>query len=262
MISNFKTVLAESFTYREVLFNILSQHLKVKYKRTVLGYVWSLLNPVLQLAVLTVVFSHIPKVSTPHYTLYLFAGLMPWTFFSNALLMGASSLLENESFIKKIYLPKIIFPLSKVLLAEVDFLFSLIALSLIALILGFQFHWTIVMLPIALVLFFIFVAGASVMISVATVFFRDVQYLVGVFLNLLYFLTPILYPISAMPEKYHKFLVLNPLFVFIDLFQKLIYSGRVPSLFEWSLALCLSLVTFFGAIMVLVATDQEIVFRM
>jgi ABC-type polysaccharide/polyol phosphate export permease len=244
------------------LFNILSQHLKVKYKRTILGYVWSLLNPLLQLIVLTAVFSHVPKLGMPNYTLYLFAGLMPWTFFMNAVMASSTSLLENESFIKKVYLPKVVFPLSKVLLMGVDFLFSLVAISLIGLAIGFRFHATVALLPLAILILAIFVTGVSMFVSVATVFFRDVQYLLSVFLNLVYFLTPILYPLSVLPEKYRTILAFNPLSVFIDLFHKLIYFGELPSMLEWSSASLLALTMFLGGLVVMIVADEELVFRM
>src|SRR5882672_5965498 len=101
-----KSTLIDSYQYREVLYNLLARDLKVKYKRTYLGYFWSLLNPILQLAVLTLVFSHIVRLGIKDYTLFLFAGLLAWTFFQSALTMASTSLLENENFIKKIYLPK------------------------------------------------------------------------------------------------------------------------------------------------------------
>jgi ABC-type polysaccharide/polyol phosphate export permease len=262
VFSKFQVTLFEGYRYREVLLNILSQHLKVKYKRTALGYVWSLLNPLMQLAVLSVVFSQIPKLGVPNYTLYLFAGLMPWTFLSNSLLSSSTSLLESENFIKKVYLPKIIFPLSRVLLVGIDFLFSLVALSVIGFVVGFHFHATLVLLPLAVLLMFLFVLGIALLASVATVYFRDVQYLTGVFLNLLYFLTPVIYPLSALPEQYRVYLKLNPVAAEIVLFQKLIYFGQLPTAQEWMIATSISIVAFLGGLSVLMATEDELVFRM
>ena len=111
-ITHTKIALADCFRFREVLYNLLSQDLKIKYKRTFLGYFWSVLNPTLQLAVLSAVFSQMMRMGMPHYALFLFSGNLAWTFLSGLDITASSALLENESFIKKIYLPKILFPLS------------------------------------------------------------------------------------------------------------------------------------------------------
>ncbi len=262
MIAQIHRTTTELVQYREVLANILSQHLKVKYKRTSLGYIWSLLNPVLQLAVLTAVFSHVVRLDMKDYTLYLFSGLLAWTFFSNTVSTASVSLLENENFIKKVYLPKLIFPLSRMLLCGIDYLFSLVALSVIAVVLGFKFHAPILLLPLVMLNFAIFALGCALIVSVATVFFRDIQYLLGVFLNLLYFVTPIIYPLSALPENYRKWMNLNPMTVQLNLFHQVLYYGQVPTLGEWLPAIALTVVVFLGGLSVLFALEDEVVFRM
>jgi len=245
-----------------VLQNILSQHLKVKYKRTLLGYVWSLLNPVLQLIVLTLVFSHVVRLEMGNYTQFLFSGLLAWSFFANSLVSASTSLLESENFIKKIYLPKMIFPLSKVLLVGVDFLFSLLALTVIGAVIGFKLHATIALLPLAMLSLLSFTMGLSVFVAVATVFFRDVQYLLGIFLNLMYFLTPVIYPVTALPENYRVYMQLNPVALQIGLFQKLIYYGQFPSAQEWAVALTISMTSLVLGLTFLSLADEELVFRL
>lgn len=262
MVTRLRTTIAECYSYREVLFNILSQDLKVKYKRTFLGYLWSLLNPVLQLAVLSAVFSHVVRLGMKDYTLYLFSGLLAWTFFQSTSTAAATALLENENFIKKVYLPKMLFPLSKMCLKAVDFMFSLVALSLIGIVLGYNFHLTILYLPVAVMVLFIFTLGISVSLSIGTVFFRDVQYLLQVFLQLLYFLTPIIYPLSALPPEYQTYLKFNPLVPIVNLFQKLIYYGTMPSVEEWALASGLALVSFLVGSILLERYEEDIVYRM
>lgn len=262
MVLALKSTLVDCFRYREVLYNLLARDLKIKYKRTVFGYLWSLLNPVFQLAVLAAVFSHIVRLGIKDYTLFLFSGLLSWTFFQTSLIVASSMLLINENFIKKIYLPKILFPLNAVFLRSVDFLFSLVALILIGAFFGFTFRAPIALLPIAILILFIFTTGASIIVSVATVFFRDIQYLLTVFLQLLYFATPILYPLSVLPEKYHFYLKLNPLYSQIQIFQALIYEGRVPTPIEWAIALVIALVIFLAGLWLITVTDDEIVFRM
>ncbi|MBI1861654.1 MAG: ABC transporter permease [Deltaproteobacteria bacterium] len=255
--------IAECFQYREVLRNIISQDLKVKYRRTLLGYVWSLLNPVLQLVVLSLVFSHlVGRFGVENYTLFLFSGLIAWIFFQQSLTMSAISLLQNENFIKKVYLPKVIFPLSKLCLRGIDFLFSLLALSLIGLIFGFTLKWTFALVPAAALILFVFTLGLALLVSVATVYFRDVEYFLSLFLQLFYFLTPILYPISVLPEQYRPWVALNPLYSHIQLFQKLIYFGVVPSPVEWGLAALWAVVSFAVGYSVMVLFEDDLVFMM
>jgi ABC-type polysaccharide/polyol phosphate export permease len=262
VITIVRTSIGNCYRYREVLYNLLARDLKIKYKHTFLGYFWSLLNPIFQLTVLAVVFSHIVRLGMKDYTLYLFSGLLTWTFFQTSLVLAAPSFLENENFIKKIYLPKILFPLSKVCLRGIDFLFSFVALIIIGAILGFAFRSTIIYLPFAIVILFIFTIGFSIIAAIAQVFFRDVAYLLTVFLQLLYFATPILYPLSLLPQKYHFYMKLNPLYSQVRLFQQLIYEGVSPSLVDWSTALSVALVVFLMSAWLLSVSEDEIVFRM
>jgi ABC-type polysaccharide/polyol phosphate export permease len=167
-------IFTEIYQYREVLYSILSRELKVKYKRTYLGYLWSLLNPVLQMAVLAAVFSHIVNKGVKDYTLYLFSGLLAWNFFSTTVQTSSRSLLENENFIKKIYLPKVLFPLSKLCMRWIEFIFSLVALSLIGLVIGMKVKATVLLLPFAMISLSTFTLGLSLIAAIATVYFRDV----------------------------------------------------------------------------------------
>ena len=250
------------YRYREVLWNLFQQEMKIKYKRTTLGYFWSLLNPILQLTVLAAVFSHIVKLAVKDYTLYLFSGLLAWNFFQATTQTSASALLENENFIKKIYLPKFLFPLSKLCMRSVEFLFSFVALSLLGSFIGFKFKMTLLLLPLPILFLFIFTFGISLMVSVATIYFRDMQYLLTVFLQLLYFATPIMYPAELLPPNYLFALRLNPVYSQINLFHKLIYDGVIPTGTEWGVAAAVAFCVLGAGISVMRAFEYELVFRM
>ena len=262
MTQALRSTILEIYQYREVLYSLLARDLKVKYKRTSLGYFWSLLNPLLQLAVSAAVFSHLVGKGMDNYTHFLFSGLLAWTFFQSSLTMASRSIIEGENFIKKIYLPKLIFPLSKVCLRAIDFLFSLLALSLIGLVAGFSFKVTTVLLVPAILLLFIFTLGLSVVVAVADVYFRDVEYLLGVFLQLLYFATPILYPVTALPDQYQTFLRFNPLYPQIHLFQQLLYFGNWPTAAEWLAATGVAFGMFALGAIVLLTLEEDLVFRL
>lgn len=262
MTASVQNTFLEIYRYREVLFSILWRELKLKYKRTSLGYFWSLLNPVLQMAVLAAVFSHIVNKEVKDYTLYLFSGLLAWNFFSTTVQTSSKALLENENFIKKIYLPKIIFPLSKLCMRVIEFFFSLVALTLIGAVIGLKFKATVLLLPVAMVLLCFFTLGISLLVAVATVYFRDVEYLVTVFMQLLYFATPVMYPVSLLPENYRIILSLNPLYSQIQVFHALIYEGVVPTAAVWGTAFGVSFVSLFAGLYVLLLCEDELVFRM
>ena len=257
-----RSALEDCYRFREVFANLLSQNLKVKYKRTLLGYFWSLLNPMLQLVVLSAVFSHVMKSGLAHYPLYLFSGMLAWTFLSSSVVVSSTALLENEAFIKKVYLPKLLFPLSKVCLQIIDFGFALVALGVIMAVLGYPFRATVLLVPMAICILFFMGLGLSLIVSVATVYFRDVQYLLGVFLQLLYFATPILYPLTALPERYKTLMKFNPFYPSILLFQKLIYYGEIPTLGEWASAVSVACIFMLVGMGTLLVYDEELAFRM
>lgn len=252
----------EIFQYREVLLSILSRELKVKYKRTSLGYFWSLLNPILQLAVLAAVFSHIVRQGIKDYTLYLFSGLLAWNFFSSTVQTSTKALLENENFIKKIYLPKILFPLSKLCLRAIEFLFSIAALTIVGIAIGLQVKGTVLLLPLVAVPLFVFTLGISIIASVATVYFRDVEYLLTVLMQLLYFATPIMYPVNLLPEKYRFVLSLNPFYSQLVLFQKTVYEGLIPNSLEWFTAYAIAFLTLGIGLVVMSKLEDDLVYRM
>lgn len=256
------TIPFEWFRYREVLYNILARELKVKYKRTSLGYLWSLLNPILQMAVMAFVFSHIVRQGIRDYTQYLFSGFLAWNFFQTTVALSSTAILENENFIKKIYLPKLIFPLSRVCARSIDFVLSVVALSVIGIFAGFQYSASVVCLPLAMASVFLMTLGVAIIVSVATVFYRDVQYLIQVFLQLLYFATPIMYPIEMLPEKYRAWLSLNPFYSQVRVFQAILYDNRFPTVEEWALALATAVMFWLMGLWILKRTEDEIVFRM
>lgn len=252
----------EVFQYREVLLSILTRELKVKYKRTSLGYLWSLFNPILQLTVLAAVFSHIVRQGVRDYTLYLFSGLLAWNFFSSTVQTSAKSLLENETFIKKIYLPKILFPLSKLCMRAIEFVFAILALSIIGVFIGLHVKLTLLYLPIVVIPLFIFTLGLSILVSVVTIYFRDIEYLLTVFLQLLYFATPIMYPVSLLPERYQFFLSLNPVYSQLLLFHRTVYEGVLPSLAEWGTAYAVAFLMLGIGLTVMLKLEDDLVYRM
>lgn len=227
--------------YQWLLKELIVRDLKIKYRRSVLGYLWSILNPLMLMIVLTIVFSTMFRFDIPNYPVYLLTGQLIFNFFSEGTNMAMVSILGGASLIKKVYLPKYIFPLSRVLSCFTTMTFSLVALFIVMIATDASYHITIILLPVILFYILIFTIGVSLMLSVLVVYFRDVQYLYGVFLTALNYLTPIFYPVSVLPDWLKELMVLNPMYNFIEFFRKIMLYGTWPTFVDHLLCILYAL---------------------
>lgn len=216
--------------YKWLLYELIIRDLKIKYRRSILGYFWSILNPLLMMLVLTIVFSTMFRFNIENYPVYLLTGQLIYNFFCESTNMAMIAILNSAPLIKKVYVPKYIFPLSRVLSCFTTMVFSLIALFIVMLITKIKFSITLMLLPILLFYVLIFTIGVGLLLSVFIVFFRDVQYLYGVFLSALNFLTPIFYPTNMLPQWLAKLMILNPLYNYIIFFRKIALYHVYPTI--------------------------------
>ncbi|HXX57958.1 MAG TPA: ABC transporter permease [Thermodesulfovibrionales bacterium] len=216
--------------YKEFLRNLVIRDIKVRYKRSFLGFLWVMLNPLLMMLIMNMVFSGLFKVSTQNYTAYLLSGIILWNFFSQSTTTAVLSLLSNSNLIKKIYIPKSVFPLSVIVSAVINFLFSLIPLFLIFYLTGTPLSPFVYLVPVIILLSGIFSFGISLILSTLTVFFHDTKYIYDVLLLGWMYATPIFYPEAIIPEKYVFLLHMNPLYYFISAFRGALYMD-IPSFF-------------------------------
>jgi ABC-type polysaccharide/polyol phosphate export permease len=252
----------ELYLYRDVLLRLVKQQLTLRYRRTALGYLWTLINPLLMMSVMALVFSSIYKSDVKEFSIFLFAGMIPWNYFSSVVTQSGSAFINNEGLIKKIYLPKAVFPLSISIALLIDSLLSFCALFLIILVLGGSIGWETLFLPIAFFLLFVFSVGIGLLMSVATVFFRDLQHITIIALQGLFFLTPILYKNDSISGKV-KFLVdLNPVVPFIQLFRAPLYLEKFPDLATIAQAAGISGASIFIGWYVFFRAEKNIVFRL
>lgn len=232
--------------YRHVLRNFVATDLKVRYQRSVLGFLWTLLNPIMMMVVLAVVFSQLMRgAGVQNYTLYLFSGFIPWLFFHSAVVTGSASLLNNEFLIKKVRVPKFLFPLRCLLVALVNLLFEIVALCTLFAFLGARYQWQAALLPAAIVLLATFAMGVMLITMSLVSRYRDFEHIIGVFLQAWYFLTPILYT-EDMVKDYASVLRFNPLLYIVRIFHDTFYSypAHWPEPATWAAAVCVSLGTF------------------
>jgi len=236
----YRTFAGSIYQYREYLLQSITRDLRKKYKRTSLGYVWSMLNPLLMLAVLTVVFSNLlPRVE--HYALYLFSAMLGWQYFSQTISESLDSIRGNLKIIEQVPIPKYMFVISIAASGLVNFLLWLIALVIVALIVGRPLPWTCLLIPFAFLPVFFMTLAISLIFSAANVFFEDVKHLNQVVMRAWYFLTPILYGPDMLPDHIVKWLQLNPMFYPINFLRDVIYNGVIPDLWLYCAMLAMSI---------------------
>jgi ABC-type polysaccharide/polyol phosphate export permease len=228
----------ELFRYRDLLWSLVQRDLTVRYKRSVLGFLWTMLNPLLTMIVLTIVFSTFFRFEFQHFAVYLLSGLLLWNFFAQSTTQAIHNLLWAGSLVNKIYLPKPIFVVSALLVGLVNLVLALIPLALIMLISQHPFSPALLFLPIPLVLVFLFALGVGLFVTTLAIFFVDVVDIYQVGLMILFYLSPIIYPLSILPERYLVFVQLNPMYYFVQLFRQPIYDGTIPEIgLVWRAAL-------------------------
>lgn len=216
--------------YIPLLQNLIGRDIKVKYRRSVLGVIWSVLNPLLMMLVINAVFSTIFKFDIPNFPIYYLTGSILFGFYSEATNGAMISIVSSAGLIKKIYIPKYLFAVEKVLFAFVNLLFSLIAVVLVMIITKTAITVTIIFVPIVLIYVLIFSLGIGLILAVVATFFRDMVHFYGVALTALNFLTPIFYPIEIIPENMMWALNANPLVHFVNYFRQCVLYGTIPSL--------------------------------
>ncbi len=220
--------LFELYEFRFVLQQLVRQQLILRYRRTVFGYFWTLFNPLLMMSVTAIVFSTIFKMDLKTYAVFLFAGMIPFSFFSASVVQSGQSLISNEGLIKKIYVPKLIFPLGVSVALLIDSVLAAAALFVIILVIGGNLSAALFFIPVGYFLLFMFSFGIAMMMTIGTVYFRDLQHVVGILMQALLFLTPVLYKPEALQGKVAWIIALNPLTPFIELFRAPIYLGVFP----------------------------------
>ena len=225
------------YRYRELLRNLVAKELKLKYRGATIGVLWSLLNPLLTILVYTVAFKYVLRIPLENYPLFLVIGLLHWNFFAASTLASADAIVGNAHLLKQILFPRAILPLATVLFQLAQFALAFVPFLLLYLPLGGHFWAGQLLYPLALLLQIAFTLGVALGVSTLTVFFRDLKHLVEVLLLLLFWLTPIVYNFTLVPEEARLFFRLNPMVPFVIVYQDLFYLGEWPSLGNWGLML-------------------------
>lgn len=239
-------------SYRELLFNLAKREISQRYKQSVLGYAWVILNPFFQLLVLSFVFSTIFRVASFNvpYPIFLIVGLLPWNFFSISLSTAANSLVGSASLITKIYFPREILVYGSVMAKIVDFFYSCLILVVFFIFFKISITTAIVWVIPIFVIQLIFTAGLSLIFASLNLFYRDIQYLLGLILNVWFYLTPVIYPIEQFPDRYRWIFQINPMSVIINAYRQVTLGGKAPNLESLGIAAMTSVALFIIAFLI------------
>lgn len=236
--------------YHFLIKQLVSRDFKAKYKRSALGMVWSFLNPLLTMAVQYVVFSTLFKSDIPNYPVYLLTGIVFFNFFSEAVSAGMMSITSNASLIKKVYMPKYIYPVSKLLSSLINFSLALIPLLLVSLITGLTIRPAILLLAFDILCMFVFATGMVLLLSTAMTFFQDTQFLWGVISMMWMYITPIFYPESIIPRNLLTLYHMNPMYQYITFARICLIDGVSPEPMAYLWCIISSVAVFLAGITV------------
>lgn len=218
--------------YTPLLRELVVRDIKVRYRHSFLGLVWTVLNPLLMMIVITIVFSTIFKQNIPNFPIYYLAGSLIFSFNSESTTNALNSIISNSSLIKKVYIPKYLFPLANVLSGLVNFGFSLIAMFIVMIVTGTPFRATLLLIPIPVFYTFLFSTGLGVFLAAVTVYFRDIAHFYGVFILAWTYFTPVFYPVEILPPFAMKIMKFNPMYHYIEFMRDLVLYGTFPSMKE------------------------------
>lgn len=233
----------ELYAYREMIFSLVRRDLNGRYKGSALGFLWTFINPLLQLGVYTMVFSVIMRNGIEDYYLFLFVALIPWIFFSTSLSGGSSCIWSQKEMVKKIYFPREVLPIAFVTSQFVNMLLSFLVIFAVLIVSGKGINpIALLYLPAIMVVEYILALSVAMISSALTVYLRDVEYILGIVTMAWQFLTPVMYSVDVVPEKMRTVFNLNPMTPIIIAYRDILYYKKIPELGTLVQAVCLGLV--------------------
>jgi lipopolysaccharide transport system permease protein len=234
---SFARTLVAVYRYRELLRNLVAKDLKLKYRGSVLGFLWSLLNPLLMIGVYTVAFKYILQTRSEGFVFYVMLGLLAWTFFVNSVLMSAGAIVDNGGLVKSVFFPRAILPLATVLFNLAQYLLTaLVFLPVLLILYGVRPAAPMLLFPVFLGLQVLFIIGVALMVATGTAFFRDVRHFLEIGLAALFWVTPIVYKFDQVSPALSQVILLTPMSPYIVAYQKMFFYQQWPGPMVWVLA--------------------------
>ena len=250
--------LSSTWDYRHLLWNLVAKDLKLKYQRSLLGFAWSLLNPLIMIGVYTLAFTYVMKLATPRFALFILIGLLSWNFFSGAVMSATEAVSGQGSLLRSVVFPRVVLPFSAVLFNLAQYLLTiLVFLPIILLVYGVPPAARMLLFPMFLLLQVLFIAGLTMALSTASAAFRDVKHLVEVGLGIGFWLTPIIYEPTMVPEQFREIALLGPMTSYIRAYQDIFYYGVTPDLAIWIVATVYGVGAFVCGLSVFLAYESS-----
>lgn len=218
------------YNYRELLKSNVKKEIRGRYKNSILGVVWSFLNPLLQLAVYAIIFGALLAGGDPTYHIYICVALIPWTYFTTAITQSAFTIIGNGDIIKKVYFPREILPISVVTSGAVNFMISTIIILFFVLAAGLGLTKYVLLYPFILLIQYILLLGIAFIVSSITVYFRDLEHIIGVVLMAAFYGTPIVYKLEQLPSNLQILMQLNPMTHLINAYRDIFYYQQMPNM--------------------------------
>jgi len=237
-----KTYVNNFLKYKSLFIELIIRDIKIKYKNSYIGILWSMLNPLLMMVVLTIIFSQIFERHIENFPVYVLTGRLIYTFFSDSTNQALDSIHANSQLIRKVYVPKYFFPISRICSSFVINTVSLIPIFIVMLFTGMSFSVYNFLIVVPIILLFLICLGAGLALSAITVFFRDLKHLYSVILTILMYTTPIFYPYSIIPQKYMYLMEANPLFSILKMLRDVLMYNMLPNINDVLISSCFALI--------------------
>lgn len=235
-------IFKELYQYREMIRSLIHRDLRGRYKGSVLGFLWTFINPLLQLGIYTIVFSSIMRMGIDDYYLFLFVALIPWMFCTSSIMGGSTCILANQNLVTKIYFPREVLPIAVVTSNFINMLYCFVIVLSVVLIFSNNVNFEAwLYLPVVAMLEYILVLGLAFFFSSLTVYFRDLEHILGILTMGWQFLTPVMYSVDMVPQEYMTLFNLNPMTPIITVYRDVLYYGRIPHLDTLSAGLIFSI---------------------
>ena len=233
------------YKYREFLKTSVKKEFRGKYKKSFLGVLWSFINPLCQLIIYAIVFPLILKNNIENYTVFLIVALMPWTFFNNTILQCAACIVNNGGIVKKVYFPREILPISNVTSNLINFLITEIIVFIALFVSGIGISTSLIYFPIIMLMQYTLQLGLGFIFAAITVFVRDVEYIINIFMMLMFYLCPIVYTPDMIPARFLKIFEMNPMFKIINFYRDILFYQKSPSIRDMIITFLICIVVLF-----------------
>jgi len=241
---------------------LVKKELKVRYKGSVFGYMWSMMNPLLYMSVLAFVFSHVMRFKTENYTLFILTGILAWNIFTQGVVLGTGSIVNNASLLRKLRVPATVFPAAAVGSCLVNFLLAMIPFVIISLVVVGSVPLFVILMPLVLLPYVVFVFGIGLTLGSLNVLYRDIAHMIEPLLNMVFYATPIIYPPETIPERFRWLLNVNPVATYVSVIRTLLYDRQLPDISSVLMMVVFALVSLGCGLYVYSRTRDKFIYRL